>query len=73
MSATVHTPQLRWARAHRAALVIVVLCVALAATLSLFTVRLLTDGGRAPTTSVTDFQLRPTDNGCQTADAGQPC
>jgi hypothetical protein len=65
MSATVHTPPLRWARVHRAALVIVVLSMALAAALGLFAARLVADAGRAPTTSVSDVQLRPTDNGCQ--------
>jgi hypothetical protein len=52
MSVTVHTPHFVWARAHRAALVIVLLAMALAATTGLLIARIVSDAGAAPATSV---------------------
>jgi hypothetical protein len=52
MSVTVHTPHFVWARAHRAALVIVLLAMALAATTGLLIARVVSDAAPAPATSV---------------------
>lgn len=52
MSVTVHAPHFVWARAHQAALVIVLLAMALAATAGLFIARLVSDAAPAPATSV---------------------
>jgi hypothetical protein len=75
MSVTVHTPQLTWARAHSAALIILVLCVALATTLGLLAARLVSDAAPAPTSSVSTVHLQPTDNGCPMSrpGVGTPC
>jgi hypothetical protein len=52
MTVTVHSPQFIWARAHRAALVIVLLAMALAATAGLLVARIVSDAAPAPATSV---------------------
>jgi hypothetical protein len=73
MSVHVHTPSLGWARVHRAALVIGILCVALAATLALLAARTFTGTTPAPATSVTTVHLPVTDNACQRVDRpGRP-
>jgi hypothetical protein len=73
MSVTV-APTRSWIHTHRAALAIVLLSMALAATLGLLAARLVVPGAVpiAPT-SVTGVHLEPTDNGCQVARPGQPC
>jgi hypothetical protein len=73
MSAILHAPALGWVRAHRAAIVILVLELALAATLGVLAARLVSGPGPAPATSVSNVHLQPTDNGCQLARPGQPC
>jgi hypothetical protein len=66
MSTTVHTLQFVWARAHRTAVLIALLAVALAAAAAVLVLGLATDSPRvAPTSVSTDHQLQPTDNGCQ--------
>jgi hypothetical protein len=73
MSVTVHAPQLVWARAHRAALVIVVLAMALAATVGLLAARLVSDAAPAPATSVTTVHVPPIQNPCMQLDRpGRP-
>jgi hypothetical protein len=64
-----------WTRAHRAALAIAVLGLALAATLGVLLATLLTGAASpaVPGTSVSGTHLSPTDNGCQLARPGQPC
>jgi hypothetical protein len=57
MSVTVHTPQFIWARAHRAALVIVLLAMALAAIGGLLVARLVSDAAAAPATSVSTVHV----------------
>jgi hypothetical protein len=52
MSVTVHTPHFVWARAHQAALIIVLLAMALAATTGLLIARVVSDSAPAPATSV---------------------
>lgn len=56
MSVTVHAPQFVWARAHRAALVIVLLALALAATSALLIAQLVT-GSQAPAAPVSDSHV----------------
>jgi hypothetical protein len=77
MTATASTPHLGWARAHRAALAIVVLSIALVATLSVLAVRLATGAGTAPaqspTHSVPAAPLGPIDDRCAMVGPGQPC
>jgi hypothetical protein len=76
MTATVSTHSTRvWTRAHRAALTIAVLAVALAAVLGLLIANLVSDSSASavPGTSVSGTHLNPTDNGCQLAHPGQPC
>jgi hypothetical protein len=69
----VHIPARSWARIHRAALAIIVLSVALAASLGLLAARLVSNAAPVAPASVTDVHLQPTDNGCQLARPGQPC
>ncbi|HEV7186941.1 MAG TPA: hypothetical protein VGN28_03515 [Blastococcus sp.] len=52
MSVTVHTPHFVWARAHRAALVIVLLALALAATAGLLIAQLASNAAPAPVSTV---------------------
>ena len=73
MTTTVSAPTHRWVDVHRAALVIVILSMALAATLGLLAARLASHSAAATTTSVSDVNLTPTDNGCQLSRPGQPC
>jgi hypothetical protein len=63
MSVTVHTPPLVWALAHRAALVIALLAMALAVTAGLLVARLVSDAAPAPATSVSTVHL-PTIDTC---------
>jgi hypothetical protein len=66
MSTTVHTLEFAWARAHRSALVIALLAVALAVTAGVFVLGLATDSPHVARTSVsTGHYLQPNDNGCQ--------
>jgi hypothetical protein len=62
-----------WARIHRAALAIIILSMALAASLGLLAVRLVNGAVPAAPASVSDVHLQPTDNGCQLARPGRPC
>jgi hypothetical protein len=73
MTATVRAPYRRWASVHRAALVIVILSVALAATLGLYAARLASPSPSAPATSISDVHLLPTDYGCLRTRPGGPC
>jgi hypothetical protein len=73
MSVTAHVPAQSWARIHRAALVIIVLSLALAASLGVLAARLVTGAVPAAPSSVSTVHLTPTDNGCQLARPGQPC
>jgi hypothetical protein len=50
MSVTVHNPPFGWARAHRAALVIALFAMALAAITGLLIARLVSDAAPAPAT-----------------------
>lgn len=71
MSSAVHTVQFAWVRAHRAALVIALLAVALAATASVLVLRLATDNPRvAPTSVSTGHQQVPVKDACQSDLAG---
>jgi hypothetical protein len=72
MSVTVHTPQLVWARAHRAALVIVLLAMALAATAGLLITRLVSDAAPAHATSVSTVHVPPIDDCLQLDRPGRP-
>jgi hypothetical protein len=73
MSATVHVPARSWARVHRAALAIILLSLALAASLGVLAARLVSTAVPVPPASVSTVHLQPTDNGCQVARPGQPC
>jgi hypothetical protein len=74
MSDTVHVANHTWAYVHRAGLAIILLSVALAATLSLLAVQFFTGGAdAAPTTSVSTGDLQPVDDGCSVARPGMPC
>jgi hypothetical protein len=73
MTATVRVSNRRWASAHRAALAIVILSMALAATLGLFAARLASSSPSAPASSVSDVHPQPTDDGCLLARPGGPC
>lgn len=73
MSMTVPAPARSWARAHRAALAIVLLGIALAAALGLLAARLTSGPSLVPATSVSGVQLHATDDGCLEARPGQPC
>lgn len=73
MSTTVHIPTSSWARVHRAALAIILLSLALAASLGLLAARLVSNAVPVAPASVSGVHLQPTDNGCQTARPGQPC
>ena len=68
MSATVHTLQFAWARAHRAALVIVLLAVALAATAGVLVLRLATDSPHVATPSVSTGDVQRNDIACEQMD-----
>jgi hypothetical protein len=72
MSVTV-APARSWIHLHRAALAIVLLSMALAATLGLLAARLVTAAVPVAPASVSGVHLEPTDNGCQLARPGQPC
>jgi hypothetical protein len=73
MSVPVHASSLDWARIHRAALVIVFLCVALAVAGGLLAARALTGSAPAPSTSITTVHLPATNNGCEQLDRpGRP-
>jgi hypothetical protein len=73
MSVTVHASARGFARGHPAALAIVVLCTALAATLGLLLAGIGTESPSIPVSSVSTVHLQPTDNGCQLARPGRPC
>lgn len=73
MSTTVPSPAHGWARAHRAALAIVLLTIALAAAVSLLAVRLATGSPPVPATSVSGVPLHAISDGCRDAGPGQPC
>ena len=73
MSATVHIPSRSWASVHRAALVIIVLSLALAASLGLLAARLVSSAVPVAPASVVGVHLQSTDNGCQFARPGQAC
>jgi hypothetical protein len=74
MTATTHIHGTDWARAHLALLAVVVLALALAATVGVLAVRLATGSGAAPTTSTTSIQpLNPVDDRCAMVRAGQAC
>ena len=81
MSVTVHTPHFVWARAHRAALLIVLLAMALAATAGLLIARIVSDAAAASATSVSTVHtprfvpIPPSDGICpQMGRRGQtPC
>ena len=62
MSVTVHTPSFLWARAHRVALVIVLLAMALAVAAGLVIARFVADATPAPATSVSTVHGPPIDN-----------
>jgi hypothetical protein len=72
MSVTVHTPSYVWALAHRTALVIVLLAMALAATAGLVITRLVSDAAPAPATSVSTVHQPPIDNCLQLDRPGRP-
>ena len=76
MTATAHAPSHGWVRTHVAALTIILLSIALAASVTLLVVRLTTSSSPVPVTTVSDEggkPLPPVDNGCQIARPGQPC
>lgn len=73
MSVTAHGPSRDWARVHRAALIIIVLSIALAASLGVLAARLVTGAVPVAPSSVPVGHLTPTDNGCQVTRPGQPC
>lgn len=73
MSTTANLPAARgWVHLHRAALVIVVLCMALAATLGLLAARAFTGSTPVPASSVTIGHVPPVDNQCQLQRPGRP-
>jgi hypothetical protein len=72
MSVTAHATPGSWAHLHRAALLVVVLSLALAATIGLLAARVLAGSTPASTSSVSTVHLNPTDNGCQLARPGLP-
>jgi hypothetical protein len=72
MSATVHTPSFIWARAHRAALVIVLVAMALAVVAGLVIARLVPDASPAPATSVSTVHVPPIDNCLRVDRPGRP-
>ena len=73
MSATVHIPARSWARVHRATLAIIVLSMALAASLGLLAARLVSTAVPVAPASVVGVHLQSTDNGCQITRPGQAC
>jgi hypothetical protein len=73
MSVTVRASSGAWVHVHRAALLIVVLGMALAATLGLLVARIVPASPSVPGSSVSTVHLTPTDNGCQIARPGGPC
>lgn len=75
MTATTHPHTTDWARAHLAFLAVIVLTLALAATVGVLAVRLASGSGSAVTTSVTTggAPLNPIDDRCAMVRAGQPC
>lgn len=74
MSATAHTTPLHWARVHRAVLAVVILSMALAATVGLLlATRRATTSPPVPATTISHIPLTPTDNGCQIVQPGHPC
>ena len=74
MTATAHHPVGAWTHAHRAALTIVVLTVALAAALVVLGLRLSTGGPSTPVvTTGTTAVLQSVDDGCAVVPVGRPC
>jgi hypothetical protein len=74
MTATAHHPAGAWTHAHRAALTIVALAVALAAALAILVVRLAAGGPSTPAVDAgTSAVLQSVDDGCTVAQAGRPC
>jgi hypothetical protein len=73
MTATAHHPA-AWTRAHRAALTIVALTVALAAAITILGLRLAAGGPSTPAVDTgTTAVLQSVDNGCAVAGVGEPC
>lgn len=72
MSVTVHTPQLVWARAHRAALIIVLFALALVAAAGLVAARLVSDAAPAQGTQVSTGHVPAVDNCLQADRPGRP-
>jgi hypothetical protein len=73
MTATTHHST-DWARAHLAILAVLVLAVALAATVGVLAARLASGTSAAPSISTTtDQPLNPVDDRCAMVRAGQAC
>ena len=74
MTATTHHST-DWARAHLAILAVIVLALALAATVGVLAVRLASGTSSAPSVSVTTpgAPLSPVDDRCAMVRAGQAC
>jgi hypothetical protein len=73
MAVPVHTSSLDWARVHRAALAIVILCMALAVAGGLLAARAFSGGTPAPASSVSTVHLPATQNPCAKLDRpGRP-
>jgi hypothetical protein len=62
MSVTVHSPQFVWARAHRAALLLVLVAMALATAAGLLITRLVSDAAPAAGTSVSTVHVPPVES-----------
>jgi len=74
MTATAHHPAGAWTHAHRAALTIVALTVALAAALVVLGLRLSAGGPSTPVvTTGTTAVLQSVDDGCAVVPVGRPC
>jgi hypothetical protein len=74
MTATAHTHPGAWTRAHRAALTIVALTLALAAALVILGLRLAAGDPSSPVVGTgSTAVLHSVDNGCMLARPGQPC
>jgi hypothetical protein len=65
MAVPVHTSSLDWARVHRAALAIVILCMALAVAGGLLAARAISGGTPAPVKSVATVHLPAAQNPCE--------
>jgi hypothetical protein len=72
MTASVHATG-SWAAAHRTALLVLLVAAAIAAAITVVSVRLVSGAVPLPDRSTTQTHITPADNSCQLTRPGLPC